>query len=136
MSAFKQVLFTKVCTRDACRAMSGVAAAPPALSHLQPYLDRAEELRTSSITVAYHLRVLAASAGLRHGSNAAAKAYLLDLMDAIEAERGTARPAPTDDGTVRRFALDLFHRARNSDKPDVMPSTAARNTALPRTSRA
>ena len=115
--------------------MSGgrAAAAPPALSHLQPYLDRAEELRTSSITVAYHLRVLAASAGLRHGSDAAAKAYLLDLMDAIEAERGAARPSPTDDAAVRRFALDLFHRARNSDKPDVMPSTATRNS-LPRTS--
>ena len=103
----------------------GAAATPPALSHLQPYLDRAEELRTSSTTVAYHLRVLAASAGLRHGSDAAAKAYLLGLMDAIEAERGAARPAPTDDAAVRRFALDLFHRARNSDKPDVMPSPHA-----------
>ena len=79
--------------------MSGgrAAAAPPALSHLQPYLDRAEELRTSSTTVAYHLRVLAASAGLRHGSDAAAKAYLLDLMDAIEAERRRRR-------TTRPFA--------------------------------
>ena len=105
--------------------MSGGAAAPPALSHLQPYLDRAEELRTADRRVSYHLRVLAASAGLRHGSrDAAAKAFLLELMDAIEAERGAAQPMPTDDEAVRRFALELFHRAKNSDKPDVMPSTA------------
>ena len=99
--------------------------APPALSHLQPYLDRAEELRPASVTVAYHLRVLAASAGLPHSGVAAAKTFLLDLLDAIEAERGVARPAPTDDQAIRRFALDLFHRARNSDKPDVLPSPHA-----------
>ena len=105
-------------------------AAPPALSHLQPYLDRAAELRTTDRRVAYHLRVLAASAGLRYSNcDAATKAFLFGLMDAIEAERGAAQPVPTDgfptstdDAHLRRFALDLFHRASNSDKPDVMPS--------------
>ena len=107
------------------RALNMSVRAPPALSHLQPYLDRAEELRPASVTVAYHLRVLAASAGLPHSGVAAAKTFLLDLLDAIEAERGVARPAPTDDQAIRRFALDLFHRARNSDKPDVLPSPHA-----------
>ena len=103
-----------------------IGRAPASLSHLQPYLDRADELQPADPKISYHLRVLAASAGLRHCRDPSAKTFLFGLMDAIEAERSSGLQAtPTDDEAIRRFALGLFNRAKHSDKPDVLPSPHA-----------
>ena len=95
--------------------MSSRAVAPPALSHLQPYLDRAEELRPASVTVAYHLRVLAASAGLAHSGVVAAKRFLLALMGETAWKPVDVRCCPVSSSLPRaRLALARTHAWRTA----------------------
>ena len=106
-------------------AMS-TADLPVVMEPVRAYLDRANELQRPQPLVSHLLRLFAmnVSMQLRSRMRSADLPYLLRLMDDLERERKVlaAQLAAADGGgraALRRMAIDLYERAKGSDRPDI-----------------
>ena len=104
---------------------------PASVLRVRAYVARAGELQAVDASLSYQLRLLAADVGLRLAADAEAKRWLLTLMDGLERERGMlSQVGAPRAGAFRTFALDLFSRAKGSDKPDALPNPSSRWATL------
>ena len=104
---------------------------PGSVLRVRAYVARAGELQAVDASLSYQLRLLAADLGLRLAADAEAKRWLMTLMDELERERGMlSQVGAPRAGGFRAFALDLFSRAKGSDKPDVLPNPSNRWATL------
>ena len=99
---------------------------PVVMEPVRAYLDRANELQRPQPLVSHLLRLFAmnVSMQLRSRMRSADLPYLLRLMDDLERERKVlaAQLAAADGGgraALRRMAIDLYERAKGSDRPDI-----------------
>ena len=89
---------------------------PEALSSIQPYLERAAELRGYSALASHELRLMAMTVGSIKVVNKESSEFLVILMDTLEEERNILAPtAESSLAALRALATDLIDRARHSD---------------------
>ena len=100
------------------------AALPPSLSHLQPYLARADELKAMSPLVAHALRLFVMMLGIKEAA-ADAKSFLMVLMDTLEEEKNILKSVNAGSSKIdasealQTLAMDLLSRAKAADQPDM-----------------
>lgn len=95
-----------------------MAAVPPSLKSIKPYVERAAELRSKDPIVAYHcgLYALQEAMKLRAQLPKEDMGFVIGLMDQLEAEKGTIGEMDTPAILVENFAQDLFQRADDNDR--------------------
>merc|ERR1719399_2262629 len=93
------------------------ATPPAALALLRPYLERSAELRGAHAVPSYQLRMLAAQVALQLPRDRESNAFLLALLDQLEAEHGAMAHELDVAAAVRTLALDLYARASAADQP-------------------
>ena len=95
-----------------------MAAVPPSLKSIKPYIERAAELKSKDPIVAYHcgLYALQEAMKLRAQLPKEDMGFVIGLMDQLEAEKGALGEMDSPAVLVENFAQDLFQRADDSDR--------------------
>ena len=110
--------------------------APPVDPHvkaLQPFLQRAEELKGADPKVAYYCRVFAMEEGLKVSNKSSELIALLGtLMETLERTKPNAGlVSPEDDGAYcENFALRIFAKADALDRSGEARQPAAKTAKM------
>ena len=104
--------------------MPDLAHLPASLEPMRVYLKRAEELKRASTLASFAIRSFAFQVGmsLRERCKATDMQFLEVFMDELERERTMHKVSPTgeeQEAATKALALDLYGRAKSSDRPDL-----------------
>ncbi|KAJ2784729.1 hypothetical protein H4R18_000944 [Coemansia javaensis] len=113
--------------------MVDLGALPDELRHIQPYLQRGQEVAAADPVVAYFCKYYAARQAIAVGAAGAAEQFVAALLDELEAGKAQLQGAPAmanDEAAARHctvFALRIFARADTKDREARTDKTTARN---------
>ena len=95
-----------------------MSSLPPSLKPIQVFLQRAAEVKARDPVVAYYCRTHAVERGLeiRDKDDQAATAFIMKLMDDLEAEKAQLELNDDSPMHVEGFAMTLFDLADRADR--------------------
>ncbi|KAJ2497684.1 hypothetical protein GGH96_004923 [Coemansia sp. RSA 1972] len=114
--------------------MSSLEPIPDELKHIQPFIQRGQEIARADPVVSYFCKYYAAQLSIaKQGTSPSTQAYLLSLLDTLETEKAQLQGADgmSDDTTAcahcTQFALRIFAKADTEDREGKATKATARN---------
>ncbi|KAJ2127854.1 hypothetical protein IW136_006268, partial [Coemansia sp. RSA 678] len=114
--------------------MSSLEPVPDELKHIQPFIQRGQEVARADPIVSYFCKYYAAQLSIaKQGTSPATQSYLLNLLDTLETEKAQLQGSESmsDDTTAcahcTQFALRIFAKADTEDREGKASKATARN---------